>query len=719
MKSVVLAEKPSVARDIARVLKCQKKGNGFLEGDRYIVTWALGHLVTLADPEMYDKKYKEWRLDQLPMLPQPMKLVTIRQTTKQFNAVKAQLVRKDVNNIIIATDAGREGELVARWILEKANIKKPLQRLWISSVTDKAIRDGFGNLQSGKKYDNLYAAAVARSSADWLIGMNATRALTTKFNAQLSCGRVQTPTLAMIAQREAEIRGFVPKEFYGIKAQVNQVGFTWHDSKSNEIRSFSKEKIENLVKQLEGQLLQITNVNKKMKKSYAPALYDLTELQRDAHKRYNYSAKETLSIMQQLYEAHKVVTYPRTDSRYLTTDIVATLRDRIVACSNMYPEGRKVIKTIVANKSFVDNSKVSDHHAIIPTEQRPQPHKLSDKERRIYDLIVTRFLAVLAPAHEYEQTTIEAKVGTEKFVAKGKRVLVSGWKEFYQHSSEDENDEAQQLPVMEKGMKFPVAITMTKGETKPPEPLNEASLLSAMENPSQFVKDRDHVQTLKQTGGLGTVATRADIIEKLFNTFLIEKRGKGIHVTSKGKQLLDLAPDELCTPILTAEWEQKLEQIAKGKLVKDKFLTEIVGHTKGIVTSIKNSEKKFKHDNITGTPCPDCGKPLLEVNGKKGKMRVCQDRECGYRKSISRETNARCPNCHKKLSMVGEGEGQLFVCKCGHREKLTAFQKRRGAAEKGKASKQDVAKYLKSQQKAEPETNAFADAFAKLKGEFD
>ncbi len=721
MKSVVLAEKPSVARDIARVLKCQKKGNGYLEGDRYIVTWALGHLVTLADPEMYDHKYKEWRLDQLPMLPSPLKLVTIRQTSKQYNAVKAQLVRKDVNNVIIATDAGREGELVARWILEKASVRKPVQRLWISSVTDKAIREGFQNLQSGKKYENLYASAVARSSADWLIGMNATRALTTKFNAQLSCGRVQTPTLAIIAKREDEIRHFVPKTFYGIAGKANNVRFTWKDAKTGEARSFTQEKITALLKQLQGKELLIASIDKKAKKSFAPGLYDLTELQRDAHKRFNFSAKDTVSIMQQLYETHKIVTYPRTDSRYLSADIVGTLRDRMAACSGMYPAAKKLMmKPIQANKSFVDDSKVSDHHAIIPTEQMPQAHKLSEKERRIYDLIVTRFLAVLSPAYEYEQTTINAKVGAENFTAKGRRVISSGWKEVYNNVSDDDDEtDEQTLPQMIKGAKYPIALAETKGETKPPEPLNEGTLLSAMENPTQYVTDAKLSQTLKKTGGLGTVATRADIIEKLLNTFLVEKRGKGMHVTSKGRQLLELAPDQLRTPVLTAEWELKLEKIAKGELKKEQFLSEIVTHTKTIVTGIKNSEKKFKHDNITGTPCPDCGKPLLEVNGKKGKMRVCQDRECGYRRSVARETNARCPNCHKKLTMVGEGEGQMFTCKCGYREKLSSFQKRRGNTNAGNASKQDVTQYMRSQKKEEPVNTALAEAFAKLQGKLD
>ncbi|MED0857962.1 DNA topoisomerase, partial [Bacillus pseudomycoides] len=330
-KSLVLAEKPSVARDIANVLKCNKKGNGFLEGDKYIVTWALGHLVTLADPEMYDKKYQKWNLEDLPMLPDRLKLSVIKQSGKQFNSVKSQLNRNDVNEIIIATDAGREGELVARWIIAKSKVNKPIKRLWISSVTDKAIKDGFNNLKPGKAYENLYFAAVARSEADWYIGLNATRALTTKYNAQLNCGRVQTPTVAMIAAREDEIKNFKPQVYYGIEAQTNSVKLTWQDTNGNN-RSFNKEKIDSIVKSLDKQNATVVEIDKKQKKSFSPGLYDLTELQRDANKKFGYSAKETLNIMQKLYEQHKVLTYPRTDSRYISSDIVGTLPERLKAC---------------------------------------------------------------------------------------------------------------------------------------------------------------------------------------------------------------------------------------------------------------------------------------------------------------------------------------------------------------------------------------------------
>lgn len=725
-KSLVLAEKPSVARDIANVLKCNKKGNGFLEGDKYIVTWALGHLVTLADPESYDDKYKKWNLEDLPMLPERLKLTTIKQTSKQYNAVKSQLTRNDVNEIIIATDAGREGELVARWIIERAKVNKPIKRLWISSVTDKAIKEGFANLKPGKAYENLYFSAIARSEADWYIGLNATRALTTKHNAQLNCGRVQTPTVAMIAAREDEIKNFKPQTYYGIEAQTDTVKLTWQDANGNS-RSFNKEKIDAIVKSLGRQDAKVMAVDRKAKKSFAPALYDLTELQRDANKFFGYSAKETLNIMQKLYEQHKVLTYPRTDSRYLSSDIVSTLPERLKACGvgEYRSLANKVLnKPIKPSKAFVDDSKVSDHHAIIPTEGYVNFSAFNDKERKIYDLVVKRFLAVLFPAHEYEQLTVQAEIGKEKFIAKGKTVLQAGWKEVYENRFDDEEStddvKEQLLPRLEKGNVLKTKlIAQTSGQTKPPARFTEATLLSAMENPAKYLEtgDKKLADTLKSTGGLGTVATRADIIDKLFNSFLIEKRrGKEIYITSKGRQLLDLVPEELRSPATTAEWEQKLELIAKGKLKKDAFINEMKQHTKEIVSEIKSSDKKYKHDNISTKSCPDCGKPMLEVNGKKGKMLVCQDRECGHRKNVARVTNARCPQCKKKLELRGEGDGQIFICKCGHREKLSAFEARRKKEGGGKVDKRSVQKYLKLQEKeAEPINNAFADLLKNLK----
>lgn len=725
-KIVVLAEKPSVGRDIAKVLNCNKKGNGYLEGNKYIVTWALGHLVTLAAPEEYNKRYKTWNMEDLPMLPEPMKLEVIKQSSKQFYTVKEQMNRKDVNQIIIATDAGREGELVARWIIEKANVRKPIKRLWISSVTDKAIKDGFNNLKDGKIYENLYQSAVARSEADWVVGINATRALTVKYNSQLSCGRVQTPTLTMIYEREEEIKRFVSREYYGISATTKELKFVWQDKNGKDTRTFDKGRTDKIIGALRGKDVKIIDVDKAYKKTYSPGLYDLTELQRDANRIFNFSAKETLSIMQRLYERHKILTYPRTDSRFISDDLVDTLKDRVSACG-VGPYGRigtKILRTpIKGNKSFVNNARVTDHHAIIPTEQRVLLSELNDGESKIYDLVVKRFLAVLSPPLEYEQTTIKAKIGDENFIAKGRRIISEGWKEIYSNSYEDDDGEddigEQRLPVINKGDILKVSsIAETKGKTKPPAPLNEGTLLSAMENPARYMSDESKalIKIIGETGGIGTVATRADIIEKLFSSFLIEKNGKDIFITSKGKQLLQLVPEELKSPALTAEWEQKLGLIAEGKLSKDKFIKEMREYSKTLVKEIKSSEETFRHDNITRNKCPECDKFMLEVKSKRGKMYVCQDRECGYRRNVSQTTNARCPKCKKKLELRGEGEGQTFTCACGHREKLASFNERR-SKEKSKISKKEVSSFLKQQKKEkdEPLNTDLADALSKFK----
>lgn len=732
MKSLVIAEKPSVGRDIARVLHCSKNIPGALEGDKYIVTWALGHLVTLADPEEYDKKYSKWDMETLPMMPEKMQLVVIRQTAKQYGMVKKQLFRKDVNQIIIATDAGREGELVARWILEKSECKKPIKRLWISSVTDKAIREGFANLRDGRAYNNLYHAAKARAEADWLVGINATRAMTCKYNAQLSCGRVQTPTLAMVAHREKEIRGFVPKEYYGMQILSGGVRFTWKDAKSSGYCTFQKQRMDEIEKKVKaeiksGKKMIIKEVKTTAKKTFAPGLYDLTELQRDANKRFGYSAKETLNIMQRLYESHKVLTYPRTDSRYITTDVADTLKERLKACSvGPYRKlaGSLSMRPIRKNASFVDNKKVTDHHAIIPTEQFVDLQTMTNEERKVYDLVVRRFLAVLLPAFEYDQTVFTGGLAGESFTAKGKIVKSQGWKEAYENLETDEEwEEAddlaaapkeQTLPSVKKGDSMPVAkVTVTTGKTTPPAYFTEATLLSAMENPVRYMESKDAkaAKTLGETGGLGTVATRADIIDKLFNSFLMEKKGNEIHVTGKGKQLLELIPSELKKPELTAAWEMKLSGIAKGNLQEKAFIEEISDYTEELMAGTQT----FRHDNLTNKKCPQCGKRLLAVNGKNSKMLVCQDRECGYRETLSRTSNARCPKCHKKMELYGKGEDQTFICKCGYKEKLSAFKNRREKEGAG-VSKRDVQSYLKKQQKeaAEPLNNAFAAAFAKL-----
>ena len=728
MKSLVIAEKPSVARDIARVLHCTQKGNGILEGKEYVVTWALGHLVTLADPEEYDKKYMKWDMETLPMMPDKMKLVVIRQTSKQYQAVKTQLFRKDIGDIIIATDAGREGELVARWILDKSGCHKPIRRLWISSVTDKAIRDGFHNLKDGRDYDNLYRAAVARAEADWLVGINGTRALTCKHNAQLSCGRVQTPTLAIIARREEEIRKFKPEDYFGVTLQAGGIQWTWKDAKNGSYRTFQKERAEEIQKKISNTDLELVSVDRKPKKTMAPGLYDLTTLQREANQKYGFSAKETLNIMQRLYENHKVLTYPRTDSRYIGKDVVPTIKERLKACgTGPYRKlaGALLTKPIHTNGSFVDDKKVSDHHAIIPTEQFVQLDHMTNEERKIYDMVVRRFLSVLYPPAVYEQVSMEGTAAGETFAASGRIVKSAGWREVYEGGCQDEEEEEadrlkdQKLPALAEGQILTVeSASLTNGQTKPPARFTEATLLGAMENPVHFMESHDKkaAKTLGETGGLGTVATRADIIEKLFNSFMMEKRGNEIYITSKAKQLLELVPEELKKPELTADWEMKLSDIANGKLRQDKFLTGIREYACEIVDEIKSGQGTFRHDNMTNKKCPNCGKHLLAVNGKNAKMLVCEDRECGYRETVSRTTNARCPKCHKRMEMLLKGKEETFVCQCGYKEKLSAFQARR-AKEGAGVNKRDVQRYLKKQQKEanEPVNNAFAQALSGIR----
>ena len=737
MKSLVLAEKPSVARDIARVLNCHKNLPGAIEGSQYVVTWALGHLVTLADPEEYDQKFKEWNLSYLPMLPKKWNLVVIKQTSKQYRNVKTQLFRKDISDIIIATDAGREGELVARWILDKSGCHKPLRRLWISSVTDKAIREGFSHLKDGSQYNALYYAAKSRAEADWLVGINATRALTCKYNAQLSCGRVQTPTLAIIAHREKEIRSFKPQEYYELTCTANSVRWSWQHEKNGSTRSFQKEFITDLRDRLNGQSLTITDIQRSRKKTQAPGLYDLTELQRDANRRFGFSAKETLNIMQRLYENHKVLTYPRTDSRYIGTDIVPTIKERLKACNTgpykaFIPQLlRSPIKT---SKAFVDDKKVSDHHAIIPTEEYVQLDHMSNEERKIYDLVVRRFISVLYPAFEYEQTTMRASAAGQNFAARGKIILSPGWKTIYDadydvYTDEDGYDDMgdagsgfrghnadQPLPDLTQGSKLPIStVNINTGKTKPPARFTEAALLSAMENPVKYMESRDIHQkkALSETGGLGTVATRADIIEKLFHSFLIEKKGNELLITSKGKQLLELVPEDLKKPELTAKWELQLSDIANGNRKEHAFIQDIQHYTEALIEEIRSADGTFRHDNLTNTKCPRCGKRMLAVNGKNARLLVCQDRECGYRETIARSSNARCPNCHKKMELIKKGSEETFVCACGYKEKLSAFKARREKEGAG-VSKKDVQKYLKKQ-KEETINTAFADALSGIK----
>ena len=713
-KSLVLAEKPSVGRELGRVLGCKRGGEGYLEGDRYVVTWALGHLVTLADPDVYEKKWEKWDMQDLPMLPQNMKLVVIGQTARQFKVVQALMKRGDISELIIATDAGREGELVARWIMLKAGWKKPTKRLWISSQTDRAIKEGFAKLRPASEYDNLFRSAQARSEADWIVGLNVTRALTCRHNAQLSAGRVQTPTLALIVEREKEIRNFVPREFYGVRLKAGGFSAGYRDAKGN-ARSFDRSVMEKIASACQNGECTVTQVRKMRRQTPPPAAYDLTELQRDANKKYAYSAKETLNLMQSLYEQHKLLTYPRTDSRYISDDVVPTLPERLkaVMVDPYKPFAQEIMRNRpLKTKYLVNNAKVTDHHAIIPTEESPDLWQLSGPEHNIYDLVVRRFLAVLMLPYEYEEVELTLNCAGHSFTAKGTHVLNAGWKAVYDRnfSFDEDEEDTQTLPDVKQGQRMKISnVQVTTGKTPPPPRYTEATLLTAMEHPQSQVQDKESRKILEETGGLGTPATRADIIEKLFSAFYIERRGKELVPTSKGIQLVDLAPADLRSALLTAKWEDRLSRIAKGLERDTKFVEEMRAYAAKLVNDVKLSDAKYTHDNQTRKACPDCGKFLLLVKGKRGEMLVCPDRECGYRKSVTQVTNARCPNCFKKMELRGEGDNQMFACVCGYREKLSAFKERRATAGAGK---RDVQKYMQNQQKEEPKNNAMADALA-------
>ncbi|MBY6085768.1 DNA topoisomerase III [Priestia flexa] len=642
MKSLVLAEKPSVARDLARVLGCTQTKKGYIEGPEYVVTWALGHLVELQTPEDYDNQYKTWRMEDLPIMPEKMKLKVIKKTSPQFRTVSQLAKRSDIKELIIATDAGREGELVARWIMEKVRWNKPFRRLWISSQTDKAIQQGFRELKLGKEFNRLYDSAVCRSEADWLIGLNVTRALTTKYEEPLSAGRVQTPTLAMIIEKEQQIQAFKPQPYWTLTAVLPGFEAKWQGGQ--EKRIFNEEKAKELRDKLAGEAI-IKHVKKKVMKEAQPLPYDLNELQRDANKRFGFSAKKTLNVLQKLYEQHKLVTYPRTDSRYLTTDMVGTMKERLEAVSGAYKEEVRplIAKNAQLPKRVVNNEKVSDHHAIIVTDQPVFLQDLSSDERKLYDLIAKRFMALFYPAYEFETVKVELEANGEQLVAQGKRVINLGFKQVTNSDLEEAS-----LPHLQEGAALSIkSVEMKHALTEPPLRHSEADLLAQMEKHN-----------------LGTPATRADIIEKLLQNESIDRQNNRLHPTPKGKQLISLVADELKSPDLTAKWERELEAIAKGKGNAKEFLANIRKQTAKLVQQVKTSEETYKPHNLTGSKCPECGSFLKEKKTKQGRVLVCSSLECSYRRSKDPKlSNRRCPQCHKKMEIHDGKEGKYFQCR--------------------------------------------------------
>lgn len=682
-KQLIIAEKPSVAKDLSKVLGANKKNKNYYEGSDVIVTWALGHLLGLKMPEDINKEWQSWQMETLPMIPKKIGIKPLPKTGHQLKTIKQLANRKDVSEAVIATDAGREGELVARWILEYVHFSKPVKRLWISSQTDRAIKDGFKKLRPSKEYDNLYYSAIARAKADWLVGLNVTRALTVKYQDSLSAGRVQTPTLALVRQQEKKIEAFRPQTYFSIELQVEkELGKL---VQKNPYTIKERDQAEAFVKQLSQTKGKVTEIEEKTKTEQAPLPYDLTEIQREANQRYQFSAKKTLSLVQSLYEFHKIVTYPRTDSKYLTTDMRATMKERLQAISDFSPEVKSYLKEgaqVKLTKVF-QNDKVTDHHALIPTEQKPRYEKLSNDEQKIYSMIVTRFLGLFAEPHKTKQTKVTVEFGKEKFTFHQSKVEQVGWK--------IEKDTVLSSVDWVKGKIIPPNFTIKKELTSPPKPLTEGTLLGLMEKHS-----------------LGTPATRAEIIEKLIKSELMERSPKGLLVSPKGKQLLELVNPSLVTPELTETWEKALEAIAKGQKNSQQFLKEIEQETKKLVNEIKQSENKYQDFSLTQKKCPECGANLREKNTKDGKIYVCSNQDCSYhRRKDPKLSNHRCPQCHKKMEIIEGKNGAYFKCKfCSITEKMQDKKK-----QSKKLSKHEERKLMKKYaQKEEPAESALAQA---------
>lgn len=696
MKQLILAEKPSVAKDLSKVLGANQKQKNYYEGPTVIVTWALGHLLGLKMPEEINKDWQTWQMETLPMIPKHIGIQPLPKTGHQLKAIKQLAARKDVSEVVIATDAGREGELVARWILEWIRFDKPVKRLWISSQTDKAIKEGFRRLKPAKEYDALYQSALARAKADWLIGLNVTRALTVKYQDSLSAGRVQTPTLALVRDQEKQIERFKPQTYYQIELQVENEKAMMHQKNSYELTEPAQ--VQKKIKELQQSNGQVTDVKEKTRHEAAPLPYDLTELQQEANAKFGYSARKTLSLVQSLYETHKIVSYPRTDSKYLTDDMKATMKERLSAVADFAPEvkgyirdGAKVIQTKVFN-----SAKVTDHHALIPTEQRARYEKLSNDELRIYQLIVRRFLGLFAKEAITRQQVATVEFSGQLFSFKNHDLIQEGWK-----ASKDSMIIKNEARVKwEKGQVIQPNFTLIKKLTTPPKPLTEGTLLGKME--------KFH---------LGTPATRAEIIEKLIKSELMERTNASLAVSPKGKQLLELVNPDLVTPELTQKWEEELEAIATGKYLAKDFMAQIEANTQRLVKEIKQSDAKYQDFSITQKRCPDCGEFLKEKNTRDGKIYVCTSETCSYkRRKEPKVSNHRCPQCHRKMEILDGKNGAFFRCKYdGTTEKLLDKKE-----QKKKITKHEERRLMKKYSQAEePAESPLAAALRAAMGQTD
>ena len=620
---LIVAEKPSVARDIARVVGCNKKNEGFLESDKYIVSWALGHLVALCEPEDYDMSYKKWSMDNLPIMPENMKLKAIKKTSKQLTQLKKLMNGKDIDYVICATDSGREGELIFRYIYQFVKCNKPFKRLWISSMTDEAIKEGLMNLKDSKEYDNLYLSAKCRSEADWLVGINASRAYTITHKALLSVGRVQTPTLYLIVKRQYEIDNFKSTDYYEVQTDYGSFSGIWFNEKYSNTHIDDIKKAEEIKNKVNKKQAVVTLVESENKKEYPPLLYDLTELQRAANRAFGYSAKKTLDIAQNLYEKHKIITYPRTDSRYITEDMksnVAFTFKKLVSVDVYKNDISQLnLNALNFNKRIVDNSKVSDHHAIIPANNKPALNRLTNDEFNVYNLVVKRFTAVFYPPYEYNIKTVVAESQNESFVSKGKTDLNLGWRII--EPLKDKEEKTVIPPGLKKGNCLNiVSAKVLKKKTQPPKQYTEATLLSAMENAGREIEDETLKEQMKDSG-LGTPATRAAIIERLLSVGYIKRKGKSLVPEEKGKRLCMAVPEEIKSAETTGKWEKGLSSVSKGKMAPDRFMGSIKRFVMFLIDDAQKNKREVvfeaetpikKHRNISLGKCPVCGSKVLE-----------------------------------------------------------------------------------------------------------
>ncbi len=634
MHTLVLAEKPSVARDIARVLGARDKGENCLIGKDYVVTWALGHLVTLKEPQELDERYTRWKKEDLPILPARMETKVIKKTKSQFLAVKKLMNDKETGDIICATDSGREGELIFRYIYEQAGCRKPVRRLWISSMTDEAIRAGFDSLRPSSDYDALYASARCRADADWLIGMNATRAYTIRYGVLLSIGRVQTPTLSMLVRRRREIDAFVPQVYYLVNADFGDYKGVYIDAKG-EKKIATEEDAQAIAARVCGQQASVLQATREHKSVPPPLLYDLTTLQREANAQFGFTAKKTLETAQKLYEQHKLLTYPRTDSRYLSHDMLGKVQSTLAAYDGaLQPLGEKALEYGVRmSKRIFDDAKLTDHHAIIPTGKKAANLSLTADERRLYELVAKRLAAVFYPNYEYDALRVVTACGQDRFLSTGQTVTQEGWKAVYageQTSSArrggKKKEDEQPLPDLHPGDERVCRdAKVTQDQTKPPKEYNDASILLDMEHAGRQIEDEELREQMKDCA-LGTPATRAAIIERLISVGYVSRRGKNLMATEKGVHLIEAVPQEIASPETTGRWERALAEIARGSDGEQRFregiarlaafLVQNASGAPDVAFAPEERRGRTKRVPTLGVVCPLCGKGKVAENSK-------------------------------------------------------------------------------------------------------